>query len=120
MDKCKDWLKVIQSNSNTEAEMLGSIPEPTNSLQADSICCFRAAIRWTYEDHKITGVTGLSWEGMRSPSLDFLLKQAKSLGPEKKKRNYAVKIVPAFTLYQVVEQFSNIQYKLQYKRNFYN
>jgi hypothetical protein len=44
-----------------------------------------------YEDHRMAGVTGLSWDEIWSLSLDFLLKQAKRRGPEKKK-NYAEKI----------------------------
>jgi hypothetical protein len=48
-----------------------------------------------YEDHKMAGMTGLTWDHIWSPSLDFLLKQPKGRGPEEKKKknkkNYAEK-----------------------------
>jgi hypothetical protein len=88
---------------------LATIPEPTDPLQADSICCYRAAIRWMYEDHKMASITSLTWDEIWSPSLDFLLKQAKRRGPKKMKQNHDEKIDHEFAPYQLVEEFSSIQ-----------
>ena len=88
----------------------GEMPEPDNPLQADAICQYRAAVRWLWSDHLCSGDTSYrSWEEIWSPSLEFLVKNAKRRAPAMKKKNYGEKLDHEFAPYQLVEHFGSIE-----------
>jgi hypothetical protein len=86
INRHQGWLQLIQNDVDSATAQAAFMPEPANPLKADSIYCYKAAMKWLHQDHVVQNITSLTWDEIWTPSLKFLISISKKRRPEKKRK----------------------------------
>jgi Centromere DNA-binding protein complex CBF3 subunit, domain 2 len=115
-----DFEAVIARHSEYHASLLEDphsarvegFPQPQNALNYESLCTYRAAIRFLHGTHVLECATNLTWEQINTPAVNDLLNMCKKRGPANKKKNYVEKCDHVSSAYGLVTHFSDIESKV--------